>query len=110
VIPQLLGKIRERRVRKAEVQVLRLDEYACVGLPCELFVELGLQLKERAHPGHALVFGLANGMVGYVPTREAFERGGYETTFLDSSCLAPEAGERLVEAGLGLIRLAQSGT
>jgi len=83
---------------------LFLDEYAFIGIPAEFFVELGLAIKERAHPKHALVFGLANGMVGYVPHKAAFERGGYETTFCGWSKLAPEAGDMLVDAAVRLIR------
>jgi hypothetical protein len=50
------------------------------------------------------VVGLANGMVGYVPTPEAFRRGGYETTFADASRLAPEAGEMLFDAAISLLK------
>jgi hypothetical protein len=39
-----------------------------------------------------------------VPTRQAFERGGYETTFAGSSKLAPEAGDMLADAAIKLVR------
>lgn len=68
----------------------------------ELFAALGLAVKQAAYPWRALVVGLANGMVGYVPTREAFNRGGYETTLSTVSKLAPEAGEQLVRAAASL--------
>lgn len=48
--------------------------------------------------------GYANGMVGYVPTREAFARGGYETTFASGSRLAPEAGDLLEKCAVELIQ------
>lgn len=76
-----LSEMRQEGVQRMELQTIFLDEYTCIGIPAEFFVELGLRIKEGAHPRHALIFGLANGMVGYVPTREAFARGGYETTF-----------------------------
>jgi neutral ceramidase len=79
-------------MQRAEVQAITLNEYALVGIPAELFVELGLQIKERAYPMRASVVGLANGMVGYVPPETAFERGGYETTLSDASKLSPAAG------------------
>jgi hypothetical protein len=44
------------------------------------------------------VVGSANGIVGYVPPAAAFERGGYETTFLSTSKLAPAAGQLLLDA------------
>ena len=96
-IPGVVERIRERRVQPAEVQVHFIDDYAFVSLPGECFVELGLEIKQRAHPRHALVVACANGMVGYVPHRAAFERGGYETTFGANSRLAPEAGDLLVD-------------
>ena len=104
IIPDLVARIQERGSQPAEVQVHFVDEYAFVSLPGECFVELGLRIKQGAHPRHAVVTGCANGMVGYVPHKEAFARGGYETTFLQSSRLAPEAGDRLVDCALGLLR------
>ena len=56
------------------------------------------------HPERAIVVGCANGMLGYVPTRKAFTRGGYETTFLSSSKMAQETGDLLVDAAVELIR------
>ena len=54
--------------------------------------------------GTALIVGTSNGIVGYVPHREAFPRGGYETTFLGTSKMAPEAGDLLVDAAVQLIQ------
>ncbi len=65
---------------------------------------LGLRIKERTSPKRAHVVGYANGMVGYLPTKEAFARGGYETTFAKASRLAPEAGNILVDAAIDLVR------
>lgn len=100
----LVEKIRRKTGHRAEIQVLRVGDHAFVGMPGELFVELGLRVKELAHPARAVVVTLANGMVGYVPTAEAFARGGYETTFMASSKLAPEAGPMMVQAVVGLLR------
>ena len=88
----------------AEVQVHLIDEFAIAGIPAEYFCELGLHIKEQAHPRHALIAGFTNGMVGYVPHRQAFLRGGYETTFGPGSRLAPGAGEILADCALRLCR------
>ena len=101
--PGVVRRIRQRCTQPAEVQVHFMDEYAFVSLPGECFVELGLEIKQRAHPRHALVVGYANGMVGYVPDRAAFDRGGYETTFGRNSRLAPEAGDLLVDCAQELL-------
>jgi hypothetical protein len=57
-----------------------------------------------SHPAHALVAGFTNGMVGYVPTADAFKRSGYETTLGPPSKLAPEAGDLLADTAIRLIR------
>jgi neutral ceramidase len=87
----------------AEVQVLAIGDAALVGIPGELFVEFGLEIKERSPFAHTYVAGLANGCVGYIPTRRAFLGGGYETRLARSSKLTPEAGERLTAVALELL-------
>jgi hypothetical protein len=43
--------------------------------------------------------------MGYVPTRQAFEEGGYEIRKLPgNSFLAFDAGDRIVEASLDMLR------
>jgi hypothetical protein len=85
-----------------EVQALAIgDDLAIVGLPGEIFAELGLALRERSPFRHTLVLGLANEAIGYVPTGRAFEEGGYEPT---SSRLQPGGGERLVDEALALLK------
>jgi hypothetical protein len=107
-IPALVDKIKERGSHTAEIQALRVGDRAIVGVPGELFCELGLQIKERAWPMQALVSSCTNGRVGYIPTADAFQRGGYETTFGPSSMLAPEAGALIVETAGTLIDLVAS--
>jgi hypothetical protein len=102
-MPGLLERISTRLTQPAEVQALLVNDCAFVGIPAEYFVQNGLRIKEACHPCHALVVGHANGMVGYVPHKEAFRRGGYETTFAASSRLAPEAGDMLADAAIELV-------
>lgn len=101
-MPKLLEKIQRKKIQRAEVQLLALNEFDFIALPAEPFVELGLATKERAHPRKAVVVGYANGMTGYLPHKQAFDRGGYETTFCGWSNLAPEAGDLFVECALEL--------
>ena len=75
----------------AEVQVIALgDDLAFVGLPGEIFVELGLDIKKRSPFKHTVLVELANGSVGYVPTKRAFAEGNYEPV----SAAAPRAPAR----------------
>ncbi len=100
----LLERIRTRGTQPAEVQALHMDECSFVSIPAEYFVEHGLRIKEESYPRRALVVSHANGMIGYVPTRKAFEGGGYETTFGASSRMAPEAGDLLADAAIELVQ------
>jgi len=103
-MPALVERVKTRGAQPAEVQVLGLDDVCYAAIPAEYFVEHGLRIKLETWPRHALIVGHANGMVGYVPTRAAFERGGYETTFNATSRMAPEAGDLLADAAIELIR------
>jgi len=85
-----------------EVQVFRLsDEVAIVGLPGEIFVELGLAIKKASPFPVTLVVELCNDAPGYVPTIKAFKEGSYETV---NSRVQPGGGEKLVEAATRLLK------
>jgi len=103
-MPKLIERIETRKTQPAEVQALFFDEYAFVSIPAEYFVQNGLRIKEESYPARALVVGWANGMVGYIPHRDAFLRGGYETTFGATARMAPEAGDLLADCAIELIR------
>lgn len=83
-----------------EVQVLTLGGVRIVGLPAEVFAEQGLWLRARGDRPVIVVCG-ANDMVGYAPPRVVFDEGGYEPS---STLLGPDAGDRLLDAALGLLR------
>jgi neutral ceramidase len=86
-----------------EVQTIGLgDEVGIVCLPGEIFVELGLAIKQASPFKTTLVIELANCVeTMYVPTRAAYAGGSYEVT---NSALEPGSGEMLVEAALRLLR------
>ena len=76
----------------APVQAFRIGDLGLATLPGEIFVSFGLDLKARSPFAQTMVVELANGYVGYVPTPQAFDEGGYETWLARSSRLVPEAG------------------
>ncbi len=84
-----------------EVQAIRIsDQLAIVGLPGELFVEHGLAIKEDSPFAMTLVIELTNSHIAYVPTKEAFKQGSYETI---NSRVAPGGGEMMVETAINLL-------
>lgn len=61
------------------VQAIRIGDFAVCGIPFEVFVEIGLDLKKRSPFPQTMVIGLANGRHGYLPTPAHHKLGGYET-------------------------------
>lgn len=83
--------------RLTSLQILQIDDLTLIGLPGEIFVELGLELKRRLPSSMTAVVSLANDYIGYVPTQTAFSQGGYETWAARSAWTAPGTGEAMVE-------------
>ncbi|MEZ6128162.1 MAG: neutral/alkaline non-lysosomal ceramidase N-terminal domain-containing protein [Planctomycetaceae bacterium] len=78
------------------------DDVAIVFLPGEVFVELGLAIKQASPYPTTLIVELTNCVETiYIPTRAAYAGGSYEVT---NSALQPGSGEMLVEAALRLLR------
>jgi len=64
-----------------DLQVLRIgEEAALVGVPGELFSEIGLELKRRSPLPNTMICGYSNGTLGYIPSRKAVQEGGYEVS------------------------------
>jgi len=85
-----------------EVQALRMGDSVIVSAPGELFVEWGLEIKKWSPHEHTFIAELANDSIGYIPTWEAFRRGGYETTPVVSVKLSPATGQLIADAGFRL--------
>jgi hypothetical protein len=104
---RLAQKLDEGPIR-AEVQVMAVGPIRWVALPGEPFVETGLALRQA---GAAFVVGYANGYIGYLPIRRAYDEGGYEVDPGPWSRVAPGSAERLqsmAETLLGRIAVSHS--
>jgi hypothetical protein len=99
---------RKEEPQHVEVQVIALgNEIAWVSLPGEIFVELGLAIKQDSPFPQTIVAELANGAIGYIPSRRAYAQGNYE---VESARCAAGSGERLVEAAVKLLNELHSTT
>ncbi|HET6408292.1 MAG TPA: hypothetical protein VFG14_10465 [Chthoniobacteraceae bacterium] len=93
---------REGKPFDVEVQVIVLgDDIAFVGLPGEIFVELGLAIKKASPFKHTMLIELANTAIGYIPNRSAYTEGNYEVV---SARCAAGSGEMLVDTAIQLLR------
>lgn len=84
-------------------QAIRLNDRLIVTVPGEPTTPVGMQLKEialaKGYP-NTLVFGVANGYMGYVVSAEQHEAGGYETALTlfgpeTDDLVAAEAGKAI---------------
>jgi len=83
--------------RSFTLKVVAQDNWVCVTLPGEFFIEWGNIIRELSPFEHTAVVGYANGYNGYIPTKKAFERsGGYETNY-GTTIIVPEGGEMVVK-------------
>jgi len=98
----LAVEMRRGETMPLEVQVFRLSrDVAVVGLPGEVFVDLGLAIKRASPFPTTLVIELCQDAPGYIPTKKAFAEGSYETV---NSRIAPGGGEMMVEAAVRLLK------
>lgn len=84
------------------VHGVRLGPVAFVGVPVELFCEIGMSIRERSPFDVTLVSAYWNGYRNYLPTDAERERGGYEIDISPFSAgadaLVTAAAGRVLEA------------
>jgi len=83
-----------------ELWGLRIGDWAAVGLPGEIFAEIGLQIKQQSPFPVTAVINLCNDALNYIATRQAHGEGGYEPGW---SHLGPAAEQQVVDAAVSLL-------
>jgi neutral ceramidase len=87
-----------------EVQAFRIGDIGIVGLPGEPFVEGQLRLKIESPAIPTYVAHCTSHYAGYLPTPEAFPRGGHEVDLSWWSRHEPEALDQIVDTATGLLK------
>jgi hypothetical protein len=88
---------------RLKLQALRIGELGIAAIPCEVFAEIGLEIKRRSPLKPTFTIELANGYNGYLPTPEQHALGGYETWRARSSYLEVEASRKITETVVKLL-------
>jgi hypothetical protein len=101
VEPLRLARLGEGPVR-VEVQALRLGDALIVAVEGELFADYGNRIKEASPAPVTFVSAYSNGMEGYLPTREAFDEGGYEVAAGPWTRVGRTAGDQVTERAIAL--------
>jgi hypothetical protein len=100
---ELLRLEQEPVERDVPIQALRVGDVGVVGLPGEVFVEVGLAVKRRSPFPLTIIAELANDWAGYIPTDVALREGSYETRLATVSKAPPGTAQLWADTAVGLL-------
>jgi hypothetical protein len=97
----------EERLLPFPMQAVRIGEAVLVAMPGEVFVRIGQQIALRSPFPYTVALGYSNGLLGYVPTADAYPRGGYEVSdayrYFGTLMVAPESEEMILDTAARLL-------
>lgn len=84
-----------------EIHTIQLGPWAIVGLPSEIFTEVGRRIKTASPFENTVIFELSNGTHGYIATQVVHESTAYESKVSKiNACTAPDSADRIVKAAV----------
>ena len=88
---------------RSEIQALRAGDFAVIGIPGEVFSEFNAPLRAASPAKATVIASVANGYIGYLPTRAAMAEGAYEARMAPANnvetLLLEAAGHALAAIG-----------
>ena len=84
-------------IARVPVQALRFGDVVFVGLPGEVFVRWGLEIKHWSPGRFTFVAELANGWFGYIPTTDQAQRNAYGAKPILSRQLVADGGRQIAD-------------
>jgi len=104
---EAIERSRERESTTVALQAIRIGNAGLVAMPSELFAEFGREIAACDALPHTFMVTLANGCMGYFPSRAAYERETYEAVhcprFVGLQLFEPDVGERVCEAAIEML-------
>ena len=88
-----------KNIVDTEVHVIRMGSVAIATFPYEVFLDYGNQIKAREYCEQSFLIQLANGSMGYLPTKKA-EGHGHYSAFVGSGVVGHEGGDMMVRETL----------
>lgn len=110
-IPQLLANslVKQFAETDAEIVIVRYGDLAIIGIPGEPASELGRRIESAAKTfgvKYPIIASFANNWLGYILTKEGYDKGGYEATL---SFHGPELADAILDATKnGFTRMSES--
>ena len=89
-----------KTAEEVDLQCIGVGSVYFIGLPGEIFVEIGFDIVNRVQRENLFVMSMTNGSVGYIPVEIAYKQGGYES---NSSHFRPGCGEQIADAAVELL-------
>lgn len=81
-------------VLQADSMFIQIGHLLYVTIPGELFTKSGLQIKKYFNRCFdTIILGYSNGYIGYIPSKEAMDEGGYES---ETSIFANDVADQLI--------------
>ena len=97
---ELKKAIDGKATEEIDLQCIAVGSVYFIGLPGEIFVEIGFDIANRAQQENLFVMSMTNGSIGYIPVEIAYKQGGYES---NSSRFRPGCGEQITDAAVELL-------
>jgi neutral ceramidase len=97
-------------LRTTSIQTMVIGDIAIVAVPAEFFTILGQEIKRQSPFRYTYISELSNDWIGYVPDKEGFQLGGYQTWSGHHSYCQPGTGERMVATAVEQLRRLYSQT
>ena len=86
------------QIAQVPVQVMRIGQIMIVGIPSEVFVKWGLEIKHWSPAEWTFIAELANDWFGYIPTTDQAHRGAYGALPILSRRLEADGGRKMTDA------------
>lgn len=110
-LPRLAKAYAERTLEYASrpvtetliLQAIRIGDVGITAIPCEVFAEIGIEIKAKSPLKTTFTIELANGWYRYLPTPRQHQLGGYET-WLGTNLLEVEASEKITKVLFALLQ------
>lgn len=97
----IVNHSKKDREYKMDISAFSFGDVAGIVVPYEMFDTSGMEIKENSPFAKTIIAGYSYpGYQGYVPTEDAWTRGGYE---VETSNYGPGNAEKLVDAYLGML-------
>lgn len=92
-------------VSEVELKAIHIGDALIIAWPGEIFVDFGIELRKNLIGRPVLISELSNGCIqNYIPTREAYDRGGYEPRIVGVTNPEKDTGSLVLKNTLEMIR------